>query len=163
MTLSKKVAKAAKTVKTRAKKAADDLSAKIDELPDKLQKLGDKVETAFGAVSTEIDRVGRSVRGVRTGVVFEAQAETRPGERVVVAGNMPELGDFRPENALALDGKAYPLWKAKAGLTPGARVEYKYVRVNADGSFTWEDANENRALSVAAQGPMKVRDQIQWQ
>jgi hypothetical protein len=171
--VDEKLEKAADTVKKSAKKAAADLGAKLDELPknvDKkleklpgqLQRLGDKIETAFDAVTGEIDRVGRTVLGVRTEVVFEVQAVTKPGERVVVTGNVPELGEFEPQRALPLDGATYPSWSGKIALIPGAKVEYKYVRVSEDGSFTWEATGENRALSVAVQGATIVRDRAAW-
>jgi hypothetical protein len=160
-------------VKKGAKKAAADLGAKLDDLPkavDKkleklpgqLQQLGDRIETALDAVTGEIDRVSRSVLGVRTEVVFEVQAVTKPGERVVVVGNAPELGDFQPERALPLDGTSYPTWSGKISLIPGTKVEYKYARANGDGSFTWETIAGNRALDVAVQGATIVHDVVAW-
>jgi hypothetical protein len=171
--VDKKIGKAADTVKKGAKKAAADLGAKLEDLPktvDKkleklpgqLQQLGDKIETAFDTVTGEIDRVGRTVLGVRTEVVFEVQAVTKPGERVLVTGNAPELGDFRPEHALPLDGAAYPTWSGRISLVPGTKAEYKYVRANEDGSFTWETIGENRTLGVAVSGSTIVHDRIAW-
>jgi alpha-amylase len=127
-------------------------------------KVSGTVEVAVDALGKEIDRVGRLIRQAAHGsVVFEVQAPTEPGESVYVVGNRPSLGDWQPERGLGLDGRAYPKWTASLQVEPRSMIEYKYVRKNRDGSFTWEAADANRAMSVGGVGSeTTARDEVRW-
>jgi hypothetical protein len=126
--------------------------------------VGGKFEGAVDALGKEIDRLGRLIRQAAHGIViFEVQAPTEPGECVYVVGNRPSLGEWQPERGCALDGQAYPKWTARVQVEPRVVVEYKYVRKNRDGSFTWEAGEANRVVSTGGIGAeITVRDDVKW-
>jgi hypothetical protein len=134
------------------------------DVKDAVGAVSGKMEVAVDALGKEIDRVGRLIRQAAHGsVVFEVQAPTDPGENVYVVGGRPSLGDWQPERGFGLDGRSYPTWTARLEVEPRAKVEYKYVRKNKDGSFTWEAADANRVVTAGGVGSeTTVRDEVRW-
>src|SRR5689334_22714223 len=51
----------------------------------------------------------------------------KPEEKVFICGNLPELGAWNPEKALALKYNA-PYHDAEIEVTEGAGIEYKIIR-----------------------------------
>ncbi|MCU0676050.1 MAG: phospholipase D-like domain-containing protein [Myxococcota bacterium] len=74
---------------------------------------------------------------------------TRFGERLAVAGSLPELGAWRPEDAVVLDGTDYPIWRTRLALPIGVRFEAKAFVRGFDG-LRWE-SGPNRALRVPSE------------
>lgn len=74
---------------------------------------------------------------------------TRFGERLAVAGSLPELGAWRPEDAVVLDGADYPIWRTRLVLPIGLRFEAKAFVRGFDG-LRWEHG-PNRALRVPSE------------
>jgi phosphatidylserine/phosphatidylglycerophosphate/cardiolipin synthase-like enzyme len=74
---------------------------------------------------------------------------TRFGERLAVAGSLPELGAWRPEAAVVLDGTDYPIWRTRLALPIGVRFEAKAFVRGFDG-LRWE-SGPNRALRVPSE------------
>jgi hypothetical protein len=134
------------------------------DVKDAVGAVGGKVEVAVDALGKEIDRVGRLIRqAAHASVIFEAQAPTEVGECVYVVGAHPGLGDWQPERGLGLDGRAYPTWTGRLDVEPRTKIEYKYVRKNRDGSFTWEAIDANHALLVGGIGAeITARDEVRW-
>ncbi|MFN6481405.1 MULTISPECIES: DUF1796 family putative cysteine peptidase [unclassified Nostoc] len=79
---------------------------------------------------------------------FQISAYTQMGESICLVGSTPELGlwDIRKCVYLRTNGDRYPLWwtdieidiqpSLKSG--DGQRVEYKYIRLDANGNAQWE-------------------------
>lgn len=86
-------------------------------------------------------------------VTFDELATTTYGETVKIVGNTAALGSWDTDDAVALDASSYtssnPLWTVSIKLTPGAVVEYKYIKVGSSGSVTWE-ADPNHTITVPA-------------
>lgn len=80
-----------------------------------------------------------------------AQAACR-GEALLVVGSAPELGAWRPEAGLLLNGTAAPT--ATVALPAGV-IAFKLVRRTADGSHAWEPG-PNRYFLVAPEGRADV-------
>lgn len=76
---------------------------------------------------------------------------TRWGDRLVVVGNQPELGNWDPRAGLPLDAPAWPAWSGAVELPIGADVEYKLALLRADGRVEWE-RGDNRAVRVPTDG-----------
>ncbi|HWS37348.1 MAG TPA: carbohydrate-binding module family 20 domain-containing protein [Actinoplanes sp.] len=91
------------------------------------------------------------------GTGFAVTATTTPGQNILVTGNQATLGNWAPASAVALSADAYPVWKATVALPAGTTFEYKYVRRNTDGSFTWE-SGANRTATVPANGRLTLTD-----
>jgi len=75
------------------------------------------------------------------------------GEEVRVVGGHPALGNWDPAQGIRLgtSGSVFPRWSGVVRLPAGSRVEFKFVRVRADGSVTWEEG-WNRIVEVDAEG-----------
>jgi len=84
-------------------------------------------------------------------VVFETRTRRSYGEAVYLVGSIPSLGQWSAGNAVALSADSYtesdPFWKGTVNLRTGQDVEYKFIKMDRDGGFTWE-ADPNRQLTV---------------
>lgn len=96
--------------------------------------------------------------GAHQKVTFKlGQAETVPGESVLVVGGHAGLGSWDPEGGLRMetDEATYPSWtgalQCSSSQSSGVQLEYKYVRDrNFSGEgYIWEDG-ENRQLDLPA-------------
>jgi len=146
-------------------KVAEAVKSLGAEMKEAVEALSSKVEQAVGALTRELDRFGRTIRPgpPRTTLRFVAQAPTELGEIVHVVGNHASLGDWQPERGLALNASEYPSWAARVDLEPGTQIEYKYVRKNRDGSFTWEAIDANRELVAGDLGSeIATSDEVRW-
>ncbi|KAK4101411.1 carbohydrate-binding module family 20 protein [Parathielavia hyrcaniae] len=87
-------------------------------------------------------------------VTFNARVATQWGQTVKVVGSSAEVGAWDVGRAVGLSASGYaagdPLWSITVPMRAGT-VQYKYVRVNADGSVQWE-SDPNRSLSLSAAG-----------
>ncbi|KAK3297726.1 Six-hairpin glycosidase-like protein [Chaetomium fimeti] len=90
----------------------------------------------------------------RVYVTFDGRVETQWGQSVKVVGNVPELGGWDAEKAVPLSASGYtgenPLWSITVPIAAGTAVEYKFVRVGADGAAEWE-SDPNRGFTVEAE------------
>ncbi|XP_069464369.1 glycerophosphocholine phosphodiesterase GPCPD1 isoform X2 [Ambystoma mexicanum] len=66
-------------------------------------------------------------------VTFQVRASTIPGEVIAICGSCDSLGNWKPQNAVALlpVGNDGMLWRTTIPTTSGARVQYRYFK----GSF----------------------------
>ncbi|RMX79389.1 hypothetical protein D0869_08345 [Hortaea werneckii] len=84
-------------------------------------------------------------------VVFEVLAQTTYGESVYVIGSVPALGEWSTNAAVALAADQYtqarPLWRGTISLAVGQDVQFKFIKINLDGTYTWE-ADPNRVVRV---------------
>ncbi|EME79485.1 glycoside hydrolase family 15 carbohydrate-binding module family 20 protein [Pseudocercospora fijiensis CIRAD86] len=86
-----------------------------------------------------------------TNVLFEETATTTYGENVFISGSISQLGNWSPDNAVALSAKNYTstnnLWFVTVQLPVGQSFMYKYLRKETDGSVRWE-SDPNRSYTV---------------
>ncbi|MDF1662209.1 MAG: phospholipase D-like domain-containing protein [Planctomycetota bacterium] len=89
------------------------------------------------------------------------QPKTKWGETVCVIGNHPALGSWNPKNAVRLDtsSSVFPRWNGYVSLPAGVTVEYKYIRLKADGSVIWE-SGFNRTLTTSSKGRNETRIEV---
>lgn len=84
-------------------------------------------------------------------IVFEVEARTAFGEAIYVIGSVADLGYWNTGAAVPLAADDYtedhPLWKGTVSLVIGQEVQYKFIKINMDGNFSWE-ADPNRQLTV---------------
>lgn len=100
----------------------------------------------------------RAIARTEAPVLFNPRTQaTSWGDRVVVVGSDAALGNWNPLAALGAttDKDLFPSWAAPARLPAGARVEYKYVIVRANGDIEWEPG-ANRVLEVPQSGRGEV-------
>lgn len=86
-------------------------------------------------------------------VTFDLIATTTYGENIKIAGSISQLGSWDTSNAVALSAADYTssdhLWFVDVSLPAGTVFEYKYIRVESDGSIEWE-SDPNRSYTVPA-------------
>ena len=66
-------------------------------------------------------------------------------------GSVAALGSWSPSNGVSLSASQYtqsnPLWSGTVQLAPGTVIQYKFIKVSASGTVSWE-ADPNRAYTV---------------
>ncbi len=98
---------------------------------------------------------------------FQISARTQTGESIGLIGSTPELGQWDVSKCVRLHTNAeiYPLWRTVPDIALSSAfeitnsdgssptdlppVEYKYVRLNADGTARWESWSANRWIPIA--------------
>ncbi|MEH2203010.1 MAG: DUF1796 family putative cysteine peptidase [Nostoc sp.] len=86
--------------------------------------------------------------------IFQISAYTQTGESIGLVGSTPELGlwDISKCVHLRTSSDRYPLWWTNIDIQEsgdGQRVEYKYVRLDANGNATWESLlDTNRWIQI---------------
>jgi glucoamylase len=99
----------------------------------------------------------------QSSVKFNASANTNPGENVYIVGLNPELGAWDTGLAIPANPRAYPVWSNSLNLAAGTAVQYKYVRRNTNGTFTYENLVGNRTFTMPAAGATVTRtDTVIW-
>ncbi|KAJ6130957.1 hypothetical protein N7523_001417 [Penicillium sp. IBT 18751x] len=86
-------------------------------------------------------------------VTFDLIATTTYGENIKLAGSIDALGDWDTSKAIALSASDYTssnhLWFVTVNLPAGTTFQYKYIRVESDGTIEWE-SDPNRSYTVPA-------------
>jgi len=77
---------------------------------------------------------------------FPVREKTAKGDHVFVVGNITQLGNWNPSDAVALDANsstaADTLWTGgQVSVPAGTPFEYKYIVWMANGTLLWETGN----------------------
>jgi hypothetical protein len=94
---------------------------------------------------------------------FQISAHTQVGESIGIVGSTRELGLWEVTKCLPLQtsSERYPLWWTDIELESNEeqRIEYKYIRLGADGSVEWESLGANRWIPrESSHQPIIVED-----
>ena len=92
-------------------------------------------------------------RGAAPILFHVIHGNTRPGDRIILVGNVPELGNWNPAGGIELEteGGFYPNWFVNTWIRTGSPVAYKFVTIRKNGSMEWEQG-DNRALNIPLSG-----------
>ncbi|AFY92478.1 DUF1796 family putative cysteine peptidase [Chamaesiphon minutus] len=92
---------------------------------------------------------------------FQVIAHTQPGEVIALVGSTPELGAWDITRCIRLhtSGDRYPLWRTNTAIDiqlsaesiDGRKVEYKYIKIDAQGCGHWESFGFDRWLPIEPQ------------
>nr|AOO85390.1 alpha-amylase [Aureobasidium pullulans] len=86
-------------------------------------------------------------------VTFTDKVTTQYGQTIKLAGSIPQLGSWNVANAVTLSSAGYtasnPVWSGTVNLPAGQAFSYKFIKVNSDGSVTWE-SDPNHSYTVPA-------------
>ncbi len=95
--------------------------------------------------------------GDQATVVFQiVNGTTEWGDRSVVVGNHPSLGNWNPfEGVDAQTEDIFPIWAAHATVPAGTRLEYKFATIKRWGEVRWEGGG-NRVVDVPKTGRSSV-------
>jgi hypothetical protein len=88
---------------------------------------------------------------------------TNPGDYVFLTGSTVELGSW----STTWDGAVgpllcpnYPNWFSNVGVPAGQNIQFKFVKIAADGTVTWENG-ANHSYTVPTSGTGHVT--VSWQ
>ncbi|CAI2372636.1 unnamed protein product [Moneuplotes crassus] len=97
-------------------------------------------------------------------MIFRCES-TKPEERIILVGSLPELGSWDPSKGVKLltDATCFPFWSGTIHIPTMSTFEYKYVIVNSINNTVsrWEELpdNGNRILTVKQKGIFSVEEQ----
>ena len=100
-----------------------------------------------------------------TFTVYNA-APTNPGDNIYLTGNTVELGNWATTPATAVgamltNASTYPNWWLTVSVPAGKTIQYKFIRIRADGSVTWENGG-NHSYTAPASGVGSVNTNWQY-
>lgn len=96
-------------------------------------------------------------------ITFNVAESTTFGETVRIAGSIPQLGSWNTANAVPLSAtdyqSEYPRWFVTMSLPAGTTFQYKFVKEESSGSFTYEDgANRDFTVPTGCATAVEVHD-----
>ena len=109
--------------------------------------------------------------------VFNVRCQTNFGDRVVLCGNSPQLGEWVPEKssiALSTSPALYPVWRGSVELDlpmDGQSLEYKLVILRASTgaeeashsvTFSWEPLDNRRIAPNQHHGAKAAHVSLVW-
>jgi glucoamylase len=107
----------------------------------------------FGKLTTLVKNK-KAAAATSVAVTFCELATTTYGQTIKIVGDCGQLGNWDAYNAVALSAVDYtsshPLWFITIEFAAGTVIQYKYIKVAADGAEAWEDAIPNRTYEVRA-------------
>ncbi|TKA73465.1 hypothetical protein B0A55_05953 [Friedmanniomyces simplex] len=108
------------------------------------------------ATETQSNTTTPSSNSTDITLTFAVQERTVWGDNVFVVGNISELGNWNPYDAVALSASDYTdsntLWNGGNVTVPvGTAFEWKYIQWSAGGTLLWE-CDENRVFTAAPDG-----------
>ncbi len=121
---------------------------------------------SLGGMSAAAIHVGAMAGGNNGGgggtstVTFNVNRSTYFGQNVFVVGNVPELGNWNPSNAVPLGTANYPIWDGSVTFPANTTVEYKYIIIE-NGTVIWENGG-NRTLTTPNSGTISTSDSWQY-
>lgn len=84
-------------------------------------------------------------------MIFHAVAYTSPGQQVYVVGNIPELGDWDPDNAIDAfhnpNASEWWKWFLPVSVPASTSIEYKFILKDGSGNVTWESGSNRTATT----------------
>lgn len=99
-------------------------------------------------------------------VTFDLTATTGYGENIKLSGSIPALGSWDTDNAVPMSADKYTssdhLWYVAVDLPAGTSFQYKYIRVESDGSIQWESDPNNSYTVPAACGTTTATHTDSW-
>lgn len=88
--------------------------------------------------------------GDQNQIVFHVTANTQWGENIYIVGNIPELGNWDPDNCTeAMLNPNYPEWFLAVSVPAGTRIEFKFIKKDASGNVVWESGS-NRVVTSSS-------------
>ncbi|KAJ7212586.1 glycoside hydrolase [Mycena pura] len=98
---------------------------------------------------------GGSACSPTVAVTFDETATTTFGENIFLVGSIPQLANWDTSAAIPLSAATYPVWAATVALPPNTSFQYKFIRIETDGSVVWE-SDPNRVATTNAAGAQTV-------
>ncbi|HLO04905.1 MAG TPA: alpha-amylase family glycosyl hydrolase [Symbiobacteriaceae bacterium] len=122
-----------------------------------------KVQTSGGVNSNTYDV--NVLTGAQVPVTFTVNnaSPTNPGDYIYLSGNIPELGNWSTDKAVAIGPMLtpnYPNWFITASVPAGTAIQFKFFKLTAGGVVTWENGS-NHTYTVPSSGTGSAT--VNWQ
>ncbi|KAI5120070.1 hypothetical protein M0805_002632 [Coniferiporia weirii] len=109
--------------------------------------------TARNAIALHVGATGT---GTTTGtsdvqMTFQETATTTYGENIFLVGSIAELGSWNTDEAIALSSASYPVWAVTVSLPANTEFEFKFIRIETNGTVEWE-SDPNRSDTSPGSG-----------
>ena len=90
---------------------------------------------------------------------------TNPGDNIYVTGNTVELSNWASTTqnavgAMLTTAGTYPNWWLNVSVPAGTTIQYKFIKIQSNGTVTWENG-ANHSYTVPASGVGSVN--VNWQ
>lgn len=80
-------------------------------------------------------------------------ATTVWGQNVYVVGNISQLGNWDPANAVQMAPSSYPTWVVTVPLPQSQNIQFKFIKKDGSGNVIWENiSNRTYTVPTAASG-----------
>jgi len=97
-------------------------------------------------------------------VIFHIDVDTDPGETIHVTGNLPELGDWTPEEGSeGFMNPNYPKWFLPVSVPKNTTFEFKFVKIDDSGNVTWEGGSNRTFTSPSTTNGVDDTPMYTWQ
>jgi len=120
------------------------------------------VETEDGQVSNAYEFEVLTADQVTVRFVID-NAETEVGENIFLVGNVHELGNWNPEQAVGNFFNQivyeYPTWYYDVNVPANTDLEFKFIKVDQDNNVTWQSGS-NKTYTSPENGTDIVR--VDW-
>ncbi|KAF7975500.1 hypothetical protein HWV62_9427 [Athelia sp. TMB] len=90
-------------------------------------------------------------------VTFSVYAITTYGENIFLTGSIAQLGNWALSTNIPLSSATYPTWTVTLNLPANTAFEYKMIRQETSGAWTWE-SDPNRSATTASSGSQTITD-----
>ncbi|KAF7967354.1 hypothetical protein HWV62_34661 [Athelia sp. TMB] len=90
-------------------------------------------------------------------VTFNVVADTTYGENIYLTGSLTQLGSWATTTNIPLSSANYPTWSVTVNLPANTAFQYKMIRLETSGAWTWE-SDPNRSATTVASGTQTISD-----
>jgi hypothetical protein len=118
---------------------------------------------AGGKVSNSVPFTVLAAKLIPVTFTVNNATPTNPGDYIFLTGNTVELGNW----STTWDGAMgpllcpnYPNWFSNVSVPAGQKIQFKFIKIAADGTVTWENG-ANHSYTVPASGTGFVN--VTWQ
>ncbi|KAH8899510.1 glycoside hydrolase family 15 protein [Thozetella sp. PMI_491] len=122
--------------------------------------------TATGTKTSSSTSSAGCATATSVAVTFNELVTTVFGQTIKIVGDIPALGSWDTNSAIALSASQYtssnPLWSVTIQLPAGQVIQYKYINVQTDNSVRWE-ADPNHTYTVPKSCATAVTKSDNWQ
>lgn len=110
-------------------------------VPQGVSGMGDVLVSVNNQISNRFSFKAHTASQVQ--VVFHENVQTSYGEQVYVVGDVPELGDNNPANAIGpMFNPEYPEWFLPVSVPADRDVSFKFIKKDGNGRITWEGGSQ---------------------
>ena len=121
------------------------------------------LSNASGTAANAIQFTALTAKLIPVTFTVNNATPTSPGDYIFLTGSTPELGNWGTSFDTAVGpmlDPSYPNWFLNAGMPAGTQIQFKFVKIAANGTVTYEGGS-NHTYTVPSSGTGSVN--VTWQ